>query len=52
MSESLSGTPMTSFHTWHGMCEGVGRDSGYVMRGHILCMIQIIPCVKFKIVWN
>ena len=22
-------TPMTGFHTWRCMCEGVGQDSGY-----------------------
>ena len=27
--ESLGETPMTSFHTWHCMCEGVSQDSGY-----------------------
>ena len=48
MSESLGETPMTIFHTWYGMCEGVGQDSGYVMGGLISCMIEIIPCVKFK----
>ena len=31
MSESLGGTPITIFHTCYGMCEGVGRDLGYVM---------------------
>ena len=25
--KSLGETPMTSFHTWHCRCEGVGRDS-------------------------
>ena len=39
MSESLGGTPITIFHTLYGMCEGVGRDSGYVMGGLISCMI-------------
>ena len=39
MSESLGGTPMTIFHTWYGICEGVGWDSGYVMGGLISCMI-------------
>ena len=33
MSESLRGTPMTTFHTWYGVCEGVGWDLGYVMGG-------------------
>ena len=22
-------TPMTGFHTWHFMCEGIGQNSGY-----------------------
>ena len=26
---SLSETPMTGFHNWHFMCEGVGQDSSY-----------------------
>ena len=39
MSESLGETPMTSFHTWSFMCEGVGQDLGYVMSGLISCMI-------------
>ena len=43
MSESLGGTPMTGFHTWCCMCEGVDRDSGYVMKGLISCMIEIVP---------
>ena len=27
--KSLGETLMTSFHTWHFMCEGVGQDSDY-----------------------
>ena len=27
--KSLGETSMTSFHTWHCMCEGVNQDSGY-----------------------
>ena len=27
--KSLSETPMTGFHTWCCMCEGVGQDLGY-----------------------
>ena len=38
MSESLGGTPMTIFHTLYDMCEGVGRDLGYVVSGFISCM--------------
>ena len=26
---SFGETPMTGFHTWHCMCEGVGQDSVY-----------------------
>ena len=26
--KSLGETPMTGFHTWRCMCEGVGQDSG------------------------
>ena len=39
MSESLSRTLMTIFHTWYGMCEGVSQDSRYVVSGFISCMI-------------
>ena len=46
MSESLGETPITGFHTWLYMCEGVGQDSGYVMSGLISCMIYIIPCTN------
>ena len=45
MSESLGGTSMTIFHTWYGMCEGVGRDSGYVMgRSHLMHDINHSMC--------
>ena len=40
MSESLGESPMTSFHIWLCMFEGVGRDSGYGIRTLISCMIQ------------
>ena len=49
MSESLGGTPMTIFHTLYGMCEGVSRDSGYVISGVISCMILSIPCINCKL---
>ena len=49
MSESLGETTMIGFHTWLCMCEGVGRDSGYVMSGLLSCMIQIIPCTNCKL---
>ena len=39
MSKSLGETLMIGFHTWSCMCEGVGRDPGYVMSGLIPCMI-------------
>ena len=39
MSESLGETPMTGFHTWSCMCEGVGQDLGYVMSDLISYMI-------------
>ena len=39
MSESLGETPMTGFHIWLCMFEGVGPDSGYGMRSLISCMI-------------
>ena len=40
MSQSLGETPMTSFHTWLCMCEGVSRDSRHGMRILISCMIK------------
>ena len=40
MSGSLGEIPMTGFHTWLCMCEGVGRDSEYSMRSFISCMIK------------
>ena len=46
MSESPGGTPMIIFHTWYGMCEGVGRDLGYVVSGVISCMILSTPGVN------
>ena len=52
MSESLCGTPMTIFHTWYGMCEGVGQDSMYVVSSfHLMHDIKHSMC-KFQIVWN
>ena len=45
MSESLGGTPMTIFHTLYDMCEGVCRDSGYVMGGsHLMHDINHSMC--------
>ena len=52
MSESLGGTPMTIFHTWYGMCEGVDRDSRYVVSGFISCNDIKHSMCKFQIVWN
>ena len=52
MRESLGETPTTGFHTLSCMCEGVGRDSGYVMSDLISCMIKNIPSVNRNIVWN
>ena len=49
MSGSLGEIPLTGFHTWLCMCEGVGRDSKYSMRSFISCMIKkkrIIPCIN------
>ena len=49
MSESLGGTPMTIFHTWYDLCEGVDRDSGFVMGGSHLMHDINHSIVKFKI---
>ena len=51
--KSLGDTPMTGFHTWHCMCEGVDQDLGY---GHeesyLMHDMKKISCRIAFSIWN